>query len=497
MKMKKTPLFRSCNPRAWIPILYAVALVILIPAVSHALDGKVLNADTNQMEAVPEAKFWMDTIWTIITAMLVFFMQAGFAMVEGGLTRAKNTGNIMMKNLLDFCMGSLAFWLVGFGIMFGNGTPFFGTTGFMVAPGTGALYDALNWTSVPTLTAWFFQLVFAATAATIVSGAMAERTKFSAYITYSFVISLVFYPVVGHWIWGGGWLASMGMLDFAGSTVVHSVGGWFALAGAIVIGPRIGKYSKSGKPLAIPGHSLSMAALGTFILWFGWFGFNPGSTMGADVDAISLTATTTNLAAAAGAIAAMATAWVMLGKPDVAMTLNGALAGLVAITCACAFVEPWVAIVFFGFVPGIVVVLSVLMFDRLRIDDPVGAISVHAVCGALGTSMLGLFHTEKGLLYGGGAGFLTTQLIGVVSVATFCIVSGLVLFKLIQSTIGLRVTPEEELEGLDVGEHGNSAYPDFQLVTVGSGLVGGGIPGGPSGQRAATYAASMAATEMS
>jgi Amt family ammonium transporter len=328
--------------------------VLLLPALVYALDGKILNADTQQLEAVPDAKYWGDTIWTILTAVLVFFMQAGFAMVEGGFTRAKNTANIMMKNLLDFCMGSLAFWLVGFGIMFGNGNALFGTTGFMVAPGTGELYDSLSWTSVPTLTAWFFQLVFAATAATIVSGAMAERTKFIGYLIYSFIISLLFYPIVGHWIWGGGWLASRGMLDFAGSTVVHSVGGWFALAGAIVLGPRIGKYARDGHPLAIPGHSLSLATLGTFILWFGWFGFNPGSTMGVDVAAMSLTATTTNLAAAAGAIGAMIAAWMLLGKPDLAMTLNGALAGLVAITCACAFVEPWVAIVFFGFLPGVV-----------------------------------------------------------------------------------------------------------------------------------------------
>ncbi|MFQ5667971.1 MAG: ammonium transporter [Candidatus Binatia bacterium] len=446
------------------------------------------------MDAVPNAKFWIDTIWTILTAFLVFFMQAGFAMVEGGLTRAKNTGNIMMKNLLDFCMGALAFWLVGFGIMFGNGNAFFGTTGFMVSPGTANLYDALNWTSVPTLTAWMFQLVFAATAATIVSGAMAERTKFIGYITYSFLISLIFYPVVGHWIWGGGWLANSGMLDFAGSTVVHSVGGWFALAGAIVIGPRIGKYSKEGKPLAIPGHSLSLAALGTFILWFGWYGFNPGSTMGADVDTISLTATTTTLAAAAGAIGAMATAWVVLGKPDVAMTLNGALAGLVAITCACAFVGPWVAVVFFGLLPGIVVVLAVLMFDRLRIDDPVGAISVHGVCGALGTMLLGLFHTDKGLVYGGGTGFFFAQLIGVVSVFAFCVVGGLVLFKLIGATVGLRVTPEEEFVGLDLGEHGNSAYPDFQLVTVAG--THAGLPGGPrSGLGVPAYATPRAATQ--
>jgi ammonium transporter, Amt family len=460
------------NIRKWAPALTVLIAALLIPAVSYALDGKVLNADTNQMEAVPDAKFWADTIWTILTAILVFFMQAGFAMVEGGFTRSKNTSNIMMKNLMDFCMGSLAFWLVGFGIMFGNGNPFFGTTGFMVAPDTGQYYDSLSWTSVPTLTAWFFQLVFAATAATIVSGAMAERTKFIGYLVYSFIISLIFYPVVGHWIWGGGWLASMGMLDFAGSTVVHSVGGWFALAGAIVLGPRIGKYTKDGKPLAIIGHNLPMATLGTFILWFGWFGFNPGSTMGADVAAISLTATNTNLAAAAGAIGAMIAAWTMLGKPDLGMALNGALAGLVAITCSCAFVAPWTAIVFFGFVPGVVVVLSVLMFDRIGVDDPVGAISVHAVCGALGTALLGLFHTEKGLLYGGGPGFFVTQLIGVVSVAVFCVVSGLILFKVIGLTVGLRVTPEEELEGLDIGEHGNIAYPDFRTPAFGDTATG-------------------------
>jgi Amt family ammonium transporter len=473
--------------RRWRTVAQVLALIVLVPAVAYALDGKVLNADTNQLEAVPEAKFWADTIWTIITACLVFFMQAGFAMVEGGLTRAKNTGNIMMKNLLDFCMGSLAFWLVGFGLMFGNGNALFGTTGFMVAPGTGAVYDALNWTSVPTLTAWFFQLVFAATAATIVSGAMAERTKFIGYLIYSFFISLIFYPIVGHWIWGGGWLASLGMLDFAGSTVVHSVGGWFALAGALVIGPRLGKYTSAGKPVAIPGHNLSMAALGTFILWFGWFGFNPGSTMGADVNAISLTATTTNLAAAAGAIGAMATAWIVLGKPDVGMTLNGALAGLVAITCSCAFVEPWSAILFFGFLPGIVVVLAVLMFDRIGVDDPVGAISVHGVCGSLGTVLLGFFHTQKGLLYGGGTSFLTAQVVGVASVFTFCMVGGLVLFKVISATVGLRVTAEEEWDGLDIGEHGNSAYPDFQLVNVG--VTHASAPSGPrAGHRAPVLA---------
>ena len=448
-------------------LLTVIVALVLIPVLAYALDGQVFNADTKKMETVPEAKFWVDTVWTIITAVLVFFMQAGFAMVEGGFTRAKNTANIMMKNLMDFGMGSIAFWLVGFGIMFGNGNALFGTTGFFVMPATGALYDALNWTSVPTLTAWFFQLVFAATAATIVSGAMAERTKFLSYLIYSFFISLIFYPIVGHWIWGGGWLASMGMLDFAGSTVVHSVGGWFALIGAIMLGPRLGKYDASGKPLAIPGHSLSLATLGTFILWFGWFGFNPGSTMGADVEAISLTATNTNLAAAAAAIAAMAASWIMFKKPDLSMALNGALAGLVAITCACAFVDPWAAIVFFGFVPGIAVVLSVMMFDKIKIDDPVGAISVHGVCGALGTVLLGFFHNKQGLLYSGSTDFLFAQLVGVVSVFAFCVIGGVILFGSIKAIVGLRVSAEEEIEGLDIHEHGNIAYPDF--VTAMSG----------------------------
>ena len=470
-------------------IVPGILMFILMPALAYALDGKIFNAEAKKLEAVPEAKFWVDTIWTIITAMLVFFMQAGFAMVEGGFTRAKNTANIMMKNFMDFAMGSLAFWLVGFGIMFGNGNAFFGTTGFFVMPGTGLLYDALNWTSVPTLTAWFFQLVFAATAATIVSGAMAERTKFISYFVYSFFISLIFYPIVGHWIWGGGWLASMGMLDFAGSTVVHSVGGWFALIGAIMLGPRLGKYDKSGKALAIPGHNLAMATLGTFILWFGWFGFNPGSTMGADVEAISLTATTTNLAAAAGGIAATIASWIIFKKPDLSMALNGALAGLVAVTCACAFIDPWAAIVFFGFVPGIVVVLSVLFFDKIKIDDPVGAISVHGVCGSLGTILLGFFHTKQGFLYSGTTDFLFAQVVGVVSVFAFCVVGGLILFGLIKSTIGLRVSEEEEIEGLDINEHGNIAYPDF--VTAMSGVsksLGTGSVGIAGAARARTSA---------
>jgi Amt family ammonium transporter len=468
----------------WTPALLGSAAMLMAPALSWALDGKVDG------EPVPEAQFWVDTIWTILAGILVFLMQAGFAMVEAGFTRAKNAVNILMKNLLDFSMASIAFWVVGFGIMFGNGNAFFGTTGFFVAPETGDLYGSLAWTSVPTLTAWFFQLVFAGTAATIVSGAMAERTKFTSYLTYSFVIVLILYPMVGHWIWGGGWLGEMGMLDFAGSTVVHSVGGWFALAGAMILGPRIGKYGRDGKVRPIPGHNLPIATLGVFILWFGWFGFNPGSTMAAAPNDISLTAVNTNLAAAAGAIAGTIAAWVLFGKPEISMALNGALAGLVAITCACAFVEPWAAVVVFGLLPGVVVVLSVVMFDRIGVDDPVGAISVHGVCGALGTVLLGLFHTEQGLLYGGGTSFLTTQLIGVTAVFAFCMVTGFALFGTIKATVGLRVTRDEELEGLDLAEHGAAAYPDFQGA-IGSSGVGGSI-GGPSGQgRDAAYAASL------
>ncbi len=314
--------------------------------------------------------------------------------------------------------------------------------------------------------------MFCATAATIVAGAMAERTKFVSYLVFSFFISLIFYPMVGHWIWGGGWLADLGMVDFAGSTVVHSTGGWFALAGVIVLGPRLGKYSDTGMPLALPGHNLMLATLGVFILWFGWFGFNMGSVMGAKVDAISTIAVNTSLAAATAAIGATVAAWLLVGKPDVTMTLNGTLAGLVAVTGACAFVEPWAAVLFFGLLPGVVVVLSVLMFDRMNIDDPVGAISVHGVSGALGTVLLGLFHAESGLLYGGGIGLLWAQVVGVVGVFSFCMVCGLVTFNVIKAVVGLRVSPEAEMIGLDVAEHGNDAYPEFGVP------LGGAAPRG-------------------
>jgi Amt family ammonium transporter len=318
---------------------------------------------------------------------------------------------------------------------------------------------------VPTHAAWLFQLVFAATAATIVSGAMAERTQFKSYLIYSVFITGIIYPVVGHWIWGGGWLADLGMSDFAGSTVVHSTGGWLALTGAIVLGPRLGKYDGDGKPRPIAGHNLPLAALGVFILWLGWFGFNPGSQMGADAGAISSIAVTTNLAAAAGAITAMLTAWIFLGKPDAGMSLNGALAGLVTITAGCASVSPTSAAIM-GALGGIVVVLSVLLLERFRIDDPVGAVSVHGTCGALGTLLLGFFDMESGVFAGGGFGLLWAQFVGVIAVLAWCLVTGFILFYAIKAVTGLRVTQEAEQAGLDYEEHGASAYPDFNVSSI-------------------------------
>ncbi len=401
----------------------------------------------------------INIVWTCIAAFLVFFMQAGFAMVEAGFTRAKNAVNILMKNLMDFSIGSITFFMVGFGLMFGASNGLFGTSLFFlkgVEPGAD-----WNWTFL------IFQTVFAATAATIVSGAMAERTKFTGYLIYSFFITLFIYPIFGSWAWGGlldggGWLEKLGFLDFAGSTVVHSIGGWLALAGAIILGPRVGKYGPNGEPRAILGHNIPLAALGVFILWFGWFGFNPGSTTTGD-GSIGYIAVTTNLSAAAGAIAAMCISWFVLKKPDASMALNGALAGLVSITAACDTVSPMAAIVI-GAIGGCLVVASVLFIDRiLKIDDPVGAVSVHGVCGAWGTLSVGLFNLESGLFSGGGLKLLGVQALGVFSAFAWV---GLVLFYAISKTTGLRVTAEEELKGLDIGEHGMEAYSGFQIFTT-------------------------------
>lgn len=411
----------------------------------------------------------VNTIWVLIGAALVFFMQAGFSMCEAGFTRAKNTGNILMKNLMDFSIGTPAFWLVGFGLMFGGGSAIIGT----FDPFIQGDYSHILPAGVPLWAYAIFQTVFCATAATIVSGAMAERTKFSAYCIYSAAISLVIYPVSGHWIWGGGWLAQMGFHDFAGSTAVHMVGGVCALIGAKILGPRIGKYDKDGKPRAILGHNLTLAALGVFILWFCWFGFNGASTVGMDSDALMETAGrvffNTNMAAAVACCATLIFTWIRYKKPDVSMTYNAALAGLVGITAGCDAVSPEGAAVI-GIVCGILVVLSVEFLDKVaKIDDPVGAVSVHCVCGATGTILTGLFATgvttEAGLFYGGGIHFLGIQIIGVASVAIYVAVVITIIFLALKYTIGLRAEAEEEIAGLDISEHGLlTAYAGFAML---------------------------------
>ncbi|MDZ7724870.1 MAG: ammonium transporter [candidate division KSB1 bacterium] len=428
------------------------AFVLLLPALAFAQDATPTAVEMLQNN--------INTVWTVVAAFLVFFMQAGFAMVESGFTRAKNTVNIMMKNLMDFSIGSVAFFMLGFGLMFGSTNGFFGTSEFMML---GINVTGADW-------AWtflIFQTVFAGTAATIVSGAMAERTKFTGYLLYSVFICALIYPIFGSWAWGslfngGGWLEKIGFVDFAGSTVVHSIGGWLALAGAIVLGPRIGKFGPDKKPRAIPGHNIALAALGVFILWFGWFGFNPGSTTLGDGE-IGRVAVTTNLAAAAGAIAALFTSWLSGGKPDGSMALNGALAGLVGITAGCYTVSPLGSLAI-GFVAGVIVVYSVYFIERkLKVDDPVGAVSVHGVCGAWGTLAVGLFNVKGGLFYGDGFGLLGIQAIGVLAGFVWAFGTGMILFTLIKKTAGLRVSEKEELEGLDIGEHGMEAYSGFQI----------------------------------
>ena len=408
----------------------------------------------------------VNTIWVLLGAALVFFMQAGFAMCEAGFTRAKNTGNILMKNLMDFCIGTPCFWLVGFGVMFGAGSAVFGKLDPLIMGDYSHILPA----GVPLWSFAIFQTVFCATSATIVSGSMAERTKFSAYCIYSACISLFLYPISGHWIWGGGWLSQLGFHDFAGSTAVHMVGGVCACIGAAMLGPRIGKYDADGKPRAILGHNLSIAALGVFILWFCWFGFNGCSTVAMDSDEVLVSAGlvffNTNLAAAIASVVTLIFTWLRYGKPDVSMTFNAALAGLVGITAGCDMVSPVGAAVI-GAVCGILVVLSVEFFDKvIKIDDPVGAISVHGVCGATGTILTGVLATDGGLLYGGGFRFLGVQLLGVLAVAAYSAVLIFIVFTIIKKTIGLRCSAEEEIEGLDISEHGlASAYADWVPAT--------------------------------
>jgi len=424
-----------------------------------------------------DMKIVVDTIWVLVTAKLVFFMNLGFAMVESGFARSKNCVNILSKNLIVFAVSSLGFLFLGWGLMFGDGNPFLGLKGLFFAsgldnsPAVGAaykgVYTAVSWTDVPMWAKFFFQLVFCGTAATIVSGAVAERIKYKSFIFFSFIMTMIIYPIVGHWIWGGGWLATKGMFDFAGSTVVHSVGGWAALAGVLLLGPRFGKYT-NGKINPIPGHNLSLATLGTFVLWFGWFGFNPGSTMMAEPMAISHIAITTNTAAAAAIMSSTIISWIILGKPDLGMTLNGCLAGLVAITAPCAFVSVASSIII-GLIAGVLVVLAVIMFDRIKIDDPVGALSVHLVNGVFGTLCVGLFAQDKiagvatgnGIFFGGGTKLFMAQLTGVISVAAYTFIISLITWAILKATMGIRVSLQEEIEGLDIGEHGNVAYPEF------------------------------------
>jgi ammonium transporter, Amt family len=475
-------------------------LILLSTSIGLAWASEGAPPDIAQ--TVGELKVALDTVWVLLTAFLVFFMNLGFALVESGLTRSKNTVNILAKNFIVFAISSLSFYVLGWGLMFGDGNALFGTEGVLFASGAdnspamgdayAGVYSALNWTGVPLWAKFFFQLVFAGTAATIVSGAVAERIKFHAFILFSFAMVGIIYPITGHWIWGGGWLAKLGMFDFAGSTVVHSVGGWAALAGAMILGPRIGKYTRAGRVNPIPGHNLSTATAGGLILWFGWFGFNPGSTMAASFADIARIAVTTNTAAATAAFTATLAAWLMIGKPDLTMIINGALAGLVAITAPCAFVSVGSSLII-GAIAGVLVVAAVLFFDRVRVDDPVGAISVHLVNGVFGTICVGLFAqdlipktTGDGLFFGGGAGLLFAQLVGIVAVGIFTFAIASIVWLILKAVVGIRVSEEEEIEGLDIGEHGISAYPDFATSPS---LIGHRTAGRPMGSTVAYEAA--------
>jgi Amt family ammonium transporter len=456
----------------------AAAAIPAAPDMAKTLEE--INKKTGDMKVA------LDTVWVLVTAMLVFFMNLGFACVESGMCRAKNCVNILSKNFVVFAVTSVFFWILGFGLMFGSGSlnDYVGTDGLLMVKGAdnspatltaySGVYGSLNWTGVPLWAKFFFQLVFAGTAATIVSGAVAERIKYHSFIIFSALMAVVIYPVVGHWIWGGGWLASKGFLDFAGSTQVHSIGGWAALMGVLILGPRIGKYGPDGKVNAIPGHNLSSATIGCLILWLGWFGFNPGSTMAADPGFIADVCNTTNIAAAVATLTATITCWVKLGKPDLGMTLNGCLAGLVAVTAPCAWISVESAAII-GAISGVAVVLAVITFDKFGIDDPVGATSVHLVNGVFGTICVGLFSEpaimasrgldpkvyKGGLFFGGGMDQLIAQLTGVVATAVYVVIVSGICWMVLKSTIGIRVSPEEEMEGLDIGEHGNEAYHGF------------------------------------
>jgi Amt family ammonium transporter len=479
-------------------------IVTLYPSVAWAQQPAStpdLPAQVADLTArLANSKVIMDTVWTLITAFLVFWMNAGFALVESGMCRAKNAVNILSKNFIVFALSSVAYFVVGWGLMFGDGNGFLGLNGLWLlggadnSPATGAayqgVYTAINWTGIPLYAKFFFQLVFAGTAATIVSGCVAERVKYISFILFSLLLVGIAYPITGHWIWGGGWLAQMGFFDFAGSTVVHTVGGVAGLAGILILGPRIGKYKRDGSVNPIPGHNMTSATLGCLILWLGWFGFNPGSTMAADPGAISHIVNTTNLAAAMGLLTATATAWLVLGKPDLGMTINGCLAGLVAITAPCAFVGLNSSLIIGGGA-GILVVLAVIFFDKIKVDDPVGALAVHFANGVFGTLCVGLFAQDRitgvatgnGLFYGGGFKLLGVQAMGSLSVIAFTLVVSLLFWSIIKATLGMRVGREEEIRGLDIDEHGMEAYAGFQIATADySSMTEGDALSGPAGE---------------
>lgn len=461
----------------WLACIPLTAIIVVLwNTAAIAQDSDELTLSIEQLTV------GLDTLWVLVAGFLVFFMNAGFGMLETGFCRQKNAVNILTKNLIVFALATIAFWAIGFGIMFGDGNGFLGLSGFFLTgadnspaiDGYEGVFSSISWAGVPLFAKFFFQLVFAGTAATIVSGAVAERIKFTDFLIFSVLLVGIAYPITGHWIWGGGWLAGLGFWDFAGSTVVHSVGGWAALMGAAFLGPRLGKYGADGQTRALPGHNMSIATLGCLILWLGWFGFNPGSTMGVgDGSAIAHIALTTNIAAAFGGVAATFTAWAVLGKPDLSMVINGILAGLVGITAPCAWVSvPWAAVI--GLIAGILVVFSVGIFDSLKIDDPVGATSVHLVCGIWGTLAVGLFAQGPdgtiygegggplaGLFLGGGVEQLWYQFLGVITVGGMIVLLSSIFWLALKSTMGIRVTQEEEIGGLDIGEHGMEAYSGF------------------------------------
>ena len=447
------------------PLAVLLALTCTSMASAQTADGGPSPADLKVM---------IDTVWVLMTAFLVFWMNAGFGCVESGLCRAKNATNILAKNFVVFALSAIAYWIVGFGIMFADGNSFMGMTGWLIggadnSPAMGDAYQgvfgSLSWTGVPLLAKFFFQLVFAGTAATIVSGCVAERIHYKSFMIFTLVLVGLSYPITGHWIWGGGWLAAMGMRDFAGSSVVHAVGGWSGLAGILVLGPRLGKYKSDGTVKPIPGHSMALVFLGGLILWLGWFGFNPGSTMAVDPGFISHVAMTTNLACCAAILSSTVLAWLMIGKPDFSMTVNGALAGLVAITAPCAYVSVTSSAII-GLIAGILVVPAVIFFDKIKIDDPVGALSVHLVNGIWGTIAVGLFATAdapgggaNGLFYGGGFASLQAQLVGTLAVGAFTLTLAYIAWSVIKMLLGMRVDAEDEMRGLDHSEMGMEAYP--------------------------------------